>query len=369
MINGGKGLVAELKHDDGIPLDATIECQPGELLALVGPSGGGKSTILRTIAGLSHPDAGRISCNGEVWLDTAKGLNMPTQERRIGMVFQNYALFPHLTALENIAEGLGHLEQSQRPKRAEELLSLVHLSGLGDRKPAALSGGQQQRVAVARALAREPQILLLDEPFSAVDKATRQKLYSELVELRQQFGMPVILVTHDLDEAAMLADRLCILRRGRTLQDGPPFDVLGKPNNKEVAWLVDLKNIFPGHVIGHDPDYDETNISWGDYTLTATLQQNFKPGQDVDWVIPTSHVLLAPEEERENDHDEGTVPGVIQSIVRLGDLVNIALEVSESADHPLFMSMPLLEARQRGLKPGDRIWVDLVPDGIHLMAP
>ncbi len=354
------GLDVELNHDGDIPLAAHISCQPGELLALVGPSGGGKSTILRTIAGLSHPDKGKITCNGSVWLDTDKGVNVNTRDRRVGLVFQHYALFPHLSAIENIIEALGHMEPSDRKRRAGELLSLVHLSGLERRKPAALSGGQQQRVAVARALAREPRVLLLDEPFSAVDKATRQKLYKELVELRQQFGMPVVLVTHDLDEAAMLADRLCILRRGRTLQDGPPFDVIAKPANREVARLVDLNNIFEGTVIGHEADHRITNISWGRYTLAAAYQPNFKPGKPVDWVVPTSHVVLALD-------DKNAVPAVVSNIVRLGDLVNVTLEVKEASSHPMFMTMPMLETKKRELKPGDRISIALVPEGIHLM--
>jgi molybdate transport system ATP-binding protein len=361
------GLDVELYRDGDIPLDAHISCQPGELLALVGPSGGGKSTILRTIAGLNMPDRGTINCGGNLWLDTDKGINVATRDRRIGVVFQHYALFPHLTAEENILEGLGHLPVSDRARRAGELLSLVHLSGLGGRKPGELSGGQQQRVAVARALARDPQVLLLDEPFSAVDKATRQRLYRELVELRQEFGMPVVLVTHDLDEAAMLADRLYILRRGRTLQNGPPFDVMAKPVNKEVARLVDLNNIFQGTVVGHDPDYAVTSISWGAYTLDAPYQPDFKPGQVVDWVIPTSHVILAPDNQIMPGEDESIVNGIVSGVSRLGDLTNIAISIKEASSHPLFMFMPMLEARKRGLKPGDPVSVSLIADGIHLM--
>jgi len=352
----------QLVDDGDIPLDVQLQCLPGELLALVGPSGSGKSTILRSIAGLNRPRHGVVSCNGDVWLDTDKGVEVSTRLRRVGMVFQNYALFPHLSARENIIEGLGHVASSDRVKRAEDLLSLVHLSGLGDRKPAALSGGQQQRVAVARALARDPQVLLLDEPFSAVDQATRQRLYRELVELRQQFGMPVVLVTHDLDEATMLADRLCILRRGRTLQSGPPFDVLAKPINKEVARLVDQKNIFQGTVIGHEQAFGLTNISWGDMTLQAPYQPDFKVGKVVDWLIPASHVAVVCD-------DVNVVSGSISAIVRLGDMVTVSIMVKQASSHPLFMSLPMLEAKQRGLKVGQKISVSLLAEGVHLMEP
>lgn len=355
------GLEVRLVDDGKIPLDAVISCQPGELLALVGPSGSGKSTILRTIAGLSKPTQGSISCNGDIWLDTDRGIDVSTRQRRVGLVFQNYALFPHLSARENIIEGLGHVEALKRRKRAEELMSLVHLSGLGDRKPAALSGGQQQRVAVARALARDPKVLLLDEPFSAVDQATRQRLYRELVELRQQLGMPMVLVTHDLDEATMLADRLCILRHGKTLQSGPPFDVLAKPASRQVARLVDQKNIFQGTVIDHHPESATTLISWGEYTLKAPLQTDFRKGKVVDWLIPASYVAL--------DGEENTVSGVISAMVRLGDMVSITIEVKEASSHPLFMSLPVLEAKQRDLKAGLHISVSLIAEGVHLMEP
>ncbi|MBC8267590.1 MAG: ABC transporter ATP-binding protein [Rhodospirillaceae bacterium] len=355
------GLEVNLVDDGNIPLDARISCQPGELLALVGPSGSGKSTILRTIAGLNKPRKGLIHCNGDTWLDTDKGVDVSTRQRRVGMVFQNYALFPHLSARDNIIEGLGHVAPAERSRRAEELLTLVHLSGLGMRKPAALSGGQQQRVAVARALARDPKVLLLDEPFSAVDQATRQRLYRELVELRQQFGMPMVLVTHDLDEAAMLADRLCILRHGRTLQSGQPFDVLAKPTNKQVARLVDQKNIFQGTIINHDEALGVTTISWGEFTLQAPHQPDFKIGKVIDWLIPASHVAVGD--------DENVVAGVIAGMVRLGDLVTISVTIKEASSHPLFMSLSVREAKQRDLKAGEIISVSLIGDGIHLMEP
>jgi molybdate transport system ATP-binding protein len=162
------------------------------------------------------------------------------------MVFQSYGLFPHMTALGNVTAAMGHVEAGRREARGRELLDLVNLGGLEARRPAELSGGQQQRVAVARALAREPKVLLLDEPFSAVDKATRQRLYREIAELRRTLDMPVVLVTHDLDEAIMLADRMAVLHRGRTLQTGTADEVTMRPVSPEVARLVDLRNLFEG---------------------------------------------------------------------------------------------------------------------------
>jgi len=234
------GLRVALNQTGPIPLHAEFSCAPGELLALVGPSGSGKSTILRAIAGLYRPQQGLIACNGSLWLNTETGIDTPPHRRSVGFVFQSYALFPHMTALDNVKAALAHRPASERADRARSLLRLVHLDGLEGRRPAALSGGQQQRVAVARALARDPSVLLLDEPFSAVDRRTRRGLHHELQELRAAVSMPIVLVTHDLDEAADLADLLCVLDRGETLQTGRTSEVLSAPASNRVREALDI---------------------------------------------------------------------------------------------------------------------------------
>jgi molybdate transport system ATP-binding protein len=234
------GLNVRLNQERPIALDVEFSVAPGEILALVGPSGSGKSTTLRAIAGLYAPSNGRIFCNGTAWFDPELAVDLPARARRVGMVFQSYALFPHLTAIENVMEALGDLPAGERRERARGLLARVHLDGLEERKPAALSGGQQQRVAVARALARRPNVLLLDEPFSAVDRVTRRKLRRELIELRRELSMPVILVTHDLDDVVRLADRMCVLSGGKILQTGAVEEVMVHPASATVAELLDL---------------------------------------------------------------------------------------------------------------------------------
>lgn len=234
------GLTAKLHQEGPIALDVELSVAPGEILALVGPSGSGKSTTLRAIAGLYAPSAGRIVCNGSVWLDREAGVDVPARERRVGMVFQSYALFPHLTAVENVMEALGDVAPEEREREARALLKRMHLEGLEHRRPALLSGGEQQRVAVARALARRPEILLLDEPFSAVDRVTRRRLRRELIELRRELPMPVILVTHDLDDVVRLADEMCVMHSGRILQTGAVEDVMARPASCTVAELLDL---------------------------------------------------------------------------------------------------------------------------------
>ena len=232
--------MVEARQAAPMPLDLSVACSEGELLAVVGPSGSGKSTLLRTIAGLYRPKEARVTCGGEVWSDAARGIHLPTYRRQVGMVFQSYALFPHMTALANVGAALGHLPRPLREDRARELLELMHLGGFALHRPAELSGGQQQRVAVARALARDPVVLLLDEPFSAVDRPTRRRLHDDLSRLRGSVQIPIVLVTHDLDEAVGLADRMVVLDRGTVLQAGKPSAVLATPASLRVAEILDL---------------------------------------------------------------------------------------------------------------------------------
>jgi molybdate transport system ATP-binding protein len=205
------------------------------------------------------------------------------------MVFQSYALFPHMSAIGNVMAAMGHLAAGERQARARTVLELVHLAGLEHRRPAELSGGQQQRVAVARALAREPKVLLLDEPFSAVDKATRQRLYREIAELRRVLSMPVLLV--NLDEAVMLADRMTVLYRGATLQTGTPEEVTTRPVSAEVARLVDLRNLFEGTVSARDPANGRIVIDWAGLKIDAAVAP-VTAGQAITWAVPDGFVVL-----------------------------------------------------------------------------
>ena len=234
-----KGLSVRVAQAAPFQLDIAFDVAPGEVTALVGPSGSGKTTALRSIAGFHKPQEGRIVCNGVTWFDSTARVSLAPRERRAGFVFQSYALFPHMTALQNVMEAFGDLPRSEREDAARALLARVHLDTHGERRPAELSGGEQQRVAVARALARRPDVLLMDEPFSAVDRMTRRKLRQELEELRRELPMPVVLVTHDLDDVRRLADRLCVMHNGRILQSGKTEDVLSHPANDTVAELLD----------------------------------------------------------------------------------------------------------------------------------
>ena len=350
-----------------IPLDAAFDCRPGELLALTGPSGSGKSTLLRCIAGLERSARGRIVCAGSVWLDSDRRVHAPPQHRSVGLVFQQYALFPHLTARENVLAALGHRPRNARVQRADELLAAVHLAGLEHRRPSQLSGGQQQRGAMARALARDPQVLLLDEPFAAVDRVTRQKLYRELAELRRTLAMPIVLVTHDLDEAAMLADRMCILHRGRTLQIGAPHDVMTRPADALVARLVDLRNVFDGVVRAHDAQSRHTLLDWQGMTLETRHAGGFAPGTRVAWTIPVSGIVLHRRDRPSRGEHENPVHGVVAECLTLGDDTTIGLRVDGVRDALLTLRVPAHVARRNGIAEGVRAGVSLLAEAIHLM--
>lgn len=246
-------LAARLQMRDPIALDLEFRVSPGEILALVGPSGAGKSTVLRSIAGLWGGVKGSIVVDGEVWLDDA-GRSLPVHRRRVGYVFQSYALFPHMTAAGNVCAALGNLPAGQRDEAARRLLVRVGLEGLEKRHPGQLSGGQQQRVAIARALARDPAVLLLDEPFSAVDRAARQELYRQIRALRDTLGIPVILVTHDLDEARLLSDRLLILDNGRVVSEGPTAELMGDPDALRTLGVRETSTLITATVAEHEAD-------------------------------------------------------------------------------------------------------------------
>jgi sulfate transport system ATP-binding protein len=230
--------------------DVDLVVAPGAFLALLGPSGSGKTTLLRILGGLEHADGGEVLFEGQNWL------TVPARERRVGFVFQNYALFRHMSVAENIAFGLKVRPRRERPTRAEiarrveELLSLVQMDGLGRRYPAQLSGGQRQRVALARALAIEPRVLLLDEPFGALDAKVRKELRRWLYSLHERLGLTTIFVTHDQEEALDLADEVAVMHNGRIEQVASPLEIYANPQTAFVAEFLGGSNRLAGRVSG-----------------------------------------------------------------------------------------------------------------------
>lgn len=225
-----------------LPLDASWT-------VLFGPSGAGKSTVLRCLAGLEMPENGRICFGSETWFDAEEGIFTPPQRRSIGYVFQDYALFPHLTVRNNIAYNLKKVSRTDKKVRLEHLLDLFHLRGLENRYPSQLSGGEKQRVAIARTLIRRPRLLLLDEPLAALDTPTRELLRGELRSLLKDSGIPIILVTHDRIEAISLGNRMVVMADGQVIQTGSVFEVFSKPVSTLAAKVVGVETVVPGRVV------------------------------------------------------------------------------------------------------------------------
>ncbi|MCX7620984.1 MAG: ABC transporter ATP-binding protein [Acidimicrobiales bacterium] len=224
----------------------SLSIEPGSMVALLGPSGCGKTTLLRIIAGLESPDAGRVTVAGRVLTDRAAGVAVPPESRQIGMVFQDWALFPHLSVARNVAYGLPKRADSRA--QVERALAMVGLQGLGDRMPSTLSGGQQQRVALARAIAPAPSVLLLDEPFSNLDTALRVQVRSEVHALLVELGITTIFVTHDQEEAFVLGDQVAVMHDGRIAQVASPAELYRHPADRWVATFVGEANLLRGSV-------------------------------------------------------------------------------------------------------------------------
>ncbi len=255
-------------------LEVDFTLLPG-CTVLLGPSGSGKTTLLRCLAGLERPDDGRLAIGSEVWFDAARRIHFSPQRRRVGLVFSDYALFPRMTVRANVAYA------SQDPRRVAEMLERFELTELADRLPAQLSAGQQQRVALARALASDPRLLLLDEPFSALDAPLRDRLQEFLMPLLAELGLPVLWVTHDRDEACRVGDRLMLLDQGRVIRTGRPRDLLSQPGTMRAAELLGLRNRYRAS------DPEPGCVRWGPWTLEVPSEATYTA-----WGIAAERVHL-----------------------------------------------------------------------------
>ncbi len=291
-MSGGATLSIRLRQSTPIPLDVQFTAPAGAITALFGPSGSGKTTILRAIAGLYVPQEAEILCGETRWTDTRDGLLVPAHRRRVGMVFQDYALFPHLTVREQIELALRHLVPARRRSRADKLIELVELAGFENRKPAALSGGQQQRIAVARALARDPEVLLLDEPFASVDWALRESLRRELLRLHRTLPIAIVLVTHDFDDVAKLATHLVALDHGTLSAAGTVEDLTANNAIPGMESFRDPAVSLDAEIVSHDTERELTMLRAGDLQL-AVPPISAAVGAPVRIQIPARDVILA----------------------------------------------------------------------------
>jgi len=318
---------------------------------LFGPSGAGKTVTLQCLAGLLRPDSGRIVVGGRVVFDAAAGVDLPPQARRVGYVFQGYALFPHLSVQDNVAFGLRHRPRAERQRRAEEVIERLGLGGLEHRRPRQLSGGQRQRVALARALATDPALLLLDEPLSALDEPTRRALRDELRDLLATWGTPTVLVTHDFPEAYRLADRIVVYEQGRVIQDAPRSELLWRPASEAVARIMGIRNILHGTVLKSASD--RIQLEWRGHTLEAVNWPAHAylppPGAPIAFFIRPEYVRLIRKDRGAPDpgHHVNVMSGVIVADADFGTtwLLRIRLEAEGPAaqgDHDLEVEVPRL---------------------------
>jgi molybdate transport system ATP-binding protein len=292
-----------------------------ELIVLFGHSGSGKSLTLKAIAGLLRPDIGRIAIDGALVFDAAREIDVPPQRRGVGMVVQNYALFPHLSVRDNVAFGLKGLAKAERDARVDALLALLGIEELAARRPEQISGGQAQRVALARALAPRPRLLLLDEPFSALDSAIRVGLRRELARMKRDLDLTIVFVTHDLREAYNLADRVAVFDRGQVLQVGTRDEVFERPVSARVAELTEVRNIWHGRVIGLDAC--GAVVETGGVGMRTSGQ--VPVGTAVDICIRPERVLLVRPERLEAER--------LRDTVIIADIVD---EIAHGASHTLF---------------------------------
>ena len=365
-----------------------------EILVLFGPSGSGKSRTLQALAGVDRPDGGRIAMHDssgapDVFFDAAGGRDVRPQDRRVGYVPQSLGLFPHLTVAQNVAYGLRGQPRVDRDATVRRLLALMQLTGLAARRPGQLSGGQRQRVALARALAVEPRLLLLDEPFTALDGPTRRALGAELRALQQAREIPVVLVTHDVDEAFALADRLAVIDDGRLLQIGDRHEIFARPASRRVAELVGIANLLPGIVRGPAPRGGAI-VEWGPIALHVAGAATAEPGATVDLAVAASTIMvLKPDVPVGTDlrgetahgataHD-ATAHDAIEGRPNLVDCELIRTEMGRetmrldvqplagSALSPLRLEIPAYAYYRLELDRRSRFVVQLKPDQLHLI--
>jgi NitT/TauT family transport system ATP-binding protein len=337
----------------------------GEFVAVVGPSGCGKSTLMRLVTGLWPPTEGQVFVDGQ---EVDGPLSIA------GMAFQNPTLLPWRNILDNVMlplevvqphRGQLRAKRADYERQARELLALVGLDGFEAKFPWQLSGGMQQRASLCRALIHQPRLLMLDEPFGALDIFTREDLWAVMQKLWLARRPTVILVTHDLDEATSLADRMLLLHRGRGLQTAPPAEMLARPASAEVARLLDLRKLFAGVILAHEDGL--TRLRWGDQMLEAAPMASLPPGTAVDWLIGAGGVVLHRRGRPSAGERENPVSGTIIALLPMGEEMRVTLGVSDPEGRQLTFALPRHAAQRNALAVGEACSVSLLRDALHVM--
>jgi molybdopterin-binding protein len=345
--DGTSGMLrAELAHVVGsIELDVAIDVAPARCLALAGPSGAGKTTILRLLAGTVRPDRGRVALGEDVWVDTGSGVCWAPERRRCGYVFQDYALFPHLSAWRNVAYGLRSIPSHSRRDVAVSILTRFGLADKADAKPSTLSGGERQRVALARALAPRPNVLLLDEPLSALDARTRASASRELSETLRSLDVPVVLVTHEFGEAALLGDEICVIDGGRIVQRGTASELAASPASAFVADFTGAV-VLTGIVRPGPGDLTVVELDGGGVVCTTDRGTGRVALSVYPWEITIGQPLAVADESAQNH-----LSAEITSVTSVGNRVRLGL----TGGQPLVAEVTGKAAEELGLVVGRRV--------------
>ena len=363
-----KQFAANSHHSETGNLDVAFEAPPGFTI-LFGASGAGKTTLLNCVAGLTRPDAGRIAVDDRVLFDSARHLSAPVAQRRIGYVFQDLALFPHLTAEQNVAYGLAKLQQRERQSRTLAILESLKIAHLRQRKPSDLSGGERQRVALARALATDPCVLLLDEPLAALDLPTKALILDDLRRWNELHRVPILYVTHSRDEVFALGERVLVLEHGRIVAQGVPHQVMTVPLMETVAQLAGFENIFDATVeaIHEDRGTLTCRLESSDVRLETPLVRAAM-GAKLRVGIRAGDILLATAEPREISA-RNIIPGSVVSAERR-DMIILARVKCGGSSVRLEIAVQLTLAARDSLRliEGRAVWLVVKTHSCHLMA-
>lgn len=356
--------VALRKQYDGFHLDVVFTAAEA-LVVLFGPSGSGKSLTLQAIAGIIEPDSGCIKLDKQPLYEHAQRINLPPQARRIGYVPQQYALFPHMTVEKNIGFGLIALPRQEQIRRIAEMVELFSLQGLARRRPHELSGGQRQRVALARAVAVQPRLLLLDEPFAALDAPLRVSLRQELLQLQERLSLKILLVSHDLTDAFALGQQVIVYDNGRIIQQGSREAVFFHPATRRVAELVGAGNILPAEVESNEPD--TLWLRWQGQRVAASPAP-LAPGSPVFLCVrPTQILVVRPDRLSERER-ENVLSGQIVNERLQGEMYILLFRLDGSpAPHDLEIAMPGYVYHRLSLDTEKRIMVELRRQALHTM--
>ncbi len=351
-----------VRHRQGqFTLEVRWTVRAGEILTLYGPSGAGKSTTLRAIAGLVRPVEGRIVIGDQTVFDSSHSLWLPPHRRRVGYLPQHYGLFPHLTVERNVAFGLGRRGDEEASRRTWELLSMLQIEELADRYPADLSAGQQQRVALARALAPQPALLLLDEPFSALDQDLRRDLRRELKAVRDRTGVPIVLVSHDPADALALSDRVVALDGGRVVAEGSPVEVLERPASERLSRLMEVENVLEGRVVEVAEADGTMTCDLGGVLLVAPYAP-LEVDEQVRIGLRAGDILVAVERP-EGLSAQNALRGTVRSVQRRG----FEAEVSVDCGRLFRAEVTPRSVERLGLAPGKMVWLVIKSNSCFLI--